>query len=369
MNDPLRLAYLSLETPKAGQASKTHIEEIIANLRDAGWVVELFATSQGGASTGSSFSKRLVDYSRVQFALARRMAAFDAVFVRSHFMAAPLVIWAGLRRVPVVHEVNGKPSEIAVTYPALRTFAPVLTWLYRLQYRSGAHLFAVTEGLGNWAKSFAGHDRVSVVSNGANTRLFKPDGPSGSIEGRYVVFVGGLVGWHGIDTMLAALREPVWPPDVRLVIVGDGIERHKVQQAAVDPRLIWLGRQPYQAVPAIVRGALAALCMIEDRDGRSASGVAPLKLFEAMACGVPVIASDIPFQADIVRSIDAGVIVPPASPPAVAAAVRRFANCPEEAKAAGRNGATYVAREASWQHRARTIDRLMRTVVQSARSA
>ncbi len=366
MSRPLRLAYLSLETPRPGQASQTHIDEIVASLRQSGWQVELFATTRGGASARTSFLQRLLDYGRVQLALGRRLGEFDAVFVRSHFMALPLALWARRRNRPVVQEINGKPADIGVTYPALKPFSPIFAWLYRTQYRMAAHLVAVTEGLAQWARSFAGHDRVSVVSNGANTELFRPDGPRADIAGRYVVFVGGLVAWHGVGTMLAALQEPAWPADVRLVIVGDGIERGKVEAEKDNPHLLWLGRQPYEAIPALLRGALAALCVIEDQDGRSAAGVAPLKLFEAMACGIPVVASDLPFQAEIVSQASAGLIVPSASPAAIAAAVRTLGASPDEARELGSNGAAYVAREASWQQRGREIDCILASQVRGA---
>ena len=368
MSRPLRLAYLSLETPRPGQASQTHIDEIIAGLEGCGWQVELFATSSGGASTRSSFLSRLFGYGRTQAALGKRLPEFDAVFIRSHFMALPQTLWAGWRNIPVVHEINGTAADIGVTYPSLKPLSPLFSWLYRAQYRRAAHLLAVTPGLVDWARSFAGHSRVSLVSNGANTDLFKPEGAPSPVEGRYVVFVGGLVAWHGIDTMLAALKEPDWPADLRLVIVGDGIERDKVEQALSDRRLLWLGRQPYDAVPAILRGALASLCVIENQDGRSASGVAPLKLFEAMACGVPVIASDLPFQADLVKSADAGLIVPPAAAPAISSAVKTLAEAPERARTLGQNGVNYVTRDASGNQRAQEIDRILRSVTSQTRS-
>lgn len=359
-----RLAYLSLETPRPGQASQTHIAEIIASLEACGWDVELFATTQGGASTRSSFLRRLLDYVRIQARLARRLRDFDAIFVRSHFMALPLSLLARWLKLPVIHEINGTPADIGVTYPALKPLAPVFSWLYRVQYRAAAQLIAVTSGLADWARQFAGHDRVSVVSNGANTEIFRPDGPTAGLEGRYVAFVGGLVAWHGIDTMLAALAHPSWPQGVRLVIVGDGVEREKLGSVPDDGRLLWLGRQPYEEVPPVLRGALAALCVIEDQDGRSSSGVAPLKLFEAMACGVPMIATDLPYQTEIVAGQDAGLIIPTMSPAALAAAVSELAGAPEPAKAMGANGARYVAREASWQHRGRDIHRILEGALQ-----
>lgn len=354
-----RLAYLSLETPRPGQASQTHIDEIVASLREAGWEVELFATTSGGASARSSYARRLAGYARVQLRLIRDLPRFDALFVRSHFMALLAVLWARWRGLPVFQEINGTPADIGVTYPALKLFAPLFAWLYRAQYRRADHLFAVTDGLADWARRFAGHDRVSVVPNGANTTLFCPGGPDAGLEGRYVAFVGGLVAWHGIGTMLAALADPGWPRDVRLVIVGDGIERDRLAGVPADGRLLWLGRQAYGDVPPVLRGALAALCVIEDQDGRSASGVAPLKLYEAMACGIPVIVSDLPFQAELVRGAGAGLIVPPAAPQALAAAVAALAADPQ-AQAMGARGAAYVEREASWRQRGRQIDAVLR---------
>jgi glycosyltransferase involved in cell wall biosynthesis len=193
-----------------------------------------------------------------------------------------------------------------------------------------------------------------LISNGANTDIFRPDGSATDFGGRVVVFVGGLCAWHGIDTMIAALRENDWPSDTRLVVIGDGPERAKVASRQ-ESRLEWLGLKPHADIPSFLRGAVAALCIIEDPGGRSAAGVAPLKMFEAMACGVPVIVSDLPFQADIVRTIDAGLVVPPGLPAALAHAVATLARDHDGAGRMGRNGATYVRNKASWKLRSREL--------------
>src|SRR6202035_5804172 len=276
------------------------------------------------------------------------------VYVRAHFAAAPVVWWCQMRGIHVVHEINGKPADLDVTYPALKWLVPFSTWLYRIQYRRAAYLFAVTEGLREWARGFADHDRVSVISNGANTDIFHPDGSAADFSGPAVIFVGGLVAWHGIDTMIAALRERDWPTDTRLVVIGDGIERQKLEKCA-ESRLVWLGLQPYKEIPTFLRGAFAALCVIDGSGGRSVSGVAPLKMFEAMACGIPVIVSDLPFQADIVRMADAGLVVPPGSSVALARAVATLRGDKATAGRMGRSGTAYVRTEASWKLRSREV--------------
>ncbi len=350
---------MSLETPLEGQASHTHVHEIIAGLRDNGWTVELFATSGGGASAGTSFVRRIIEQLSVQRRLAVRLGEFDAIFLRGHFMAWPISRYARFRGMPTVHEINGRPEDVLVTYPALAPMRKVLGAMYRSQFRFASQLITVTDGLGAWAEKFAGHRRVTVIPNGANTMLFRADGPSSAELGRYVVFVGGLVAWHGIQTMLKAIDTEQWPKDVRLVVVGDGIERSRLEAASGNPRLLWLGRRAYSEVPALLRGAIASLCTIEDPDGRSATGVAPLKLFEAMACGTAVIVSDLPFQANLVREQRAGVVIPAEDPAALAQAVADLATDPDAQRSMGERGAAYVRENASWQRRADDTGRVI----------
>ncbi|WP_449256997.1 glycosyltransferase [Bosea sp. (in: a-proteobacteria)] len=354
-----RLLYLSLETPRQGQATYTHVHEIIRGLRKIGWSVDLLATSQGGASSGSSYLARLMDYIRVQWQAARRLKHYDAVFMRAHFAAMPLSAWAKLRGVPVFQEINGLPADILVTYRWLRWIGPLIRWLYRSQMKLAAHVFVVTEGLRSWALTEAGHDRVSVVTNGADTELFTPEGPRPAEPERYIAFVGGLTAWHGIATMIAATHDASWPEGITLVIIGDGVERERLKDAAAHPRIRWLGRRPPAEVASYLRGAIAALSVTEDSAGHLNTGVAPLKLFEAMASGVPVIVTDLPFQGEVVREYETGIVIPMASPGALARAATEFAAAPEAAARCGANGRVYVKHFASWERRAEEIDERM----------
>lgn len=359
-----RLAYLCLETPRSGQAAYTHVHEISSGLRRGGWDVELVTTRAGGASAGRSFARRALDFVRAQAQLLRRAGDFDAIYVRTHPAAMAASLFAWLRGVPVFQEVNGNPTDLAVTYPRLKPLVPLLAWAYRLQLARAAHVIAVTDGLADWVRAEARHDRVSVVPNGANADVFRPGAGTSPIAGRYVIFVGGLVAWHGIDTMLAAARDPLWPDDVRLVIVGDGVERAKLEALKDGDRVLWLGRKPYEDLPPLVGGAIAALCVIGDPQGRSATGVAPIKMFEAMACATPVIVSELPFQADLMRRIGAGVVVPIAGASTLAAAVARLASTLEaDLRAMGERGRAYVEQHASWQARADETARIMLDVI------
>jgi glycosyltransferase involved in cell wall biosynthesis len=355
------LAYLSLEAPVPGQAAHTHIHEMINELRLLGWQITPYLAERTGASRNAGYLTRLLEYISLQWRLARALKSYDAVYMRCHFMAAPIALYAKWRNIKVVQEINGKPADISVTYRWTRTIAPLISALYRIQMARADQLLPVTDGLSEWAIGFAGHDRVTIIPNAANTKLFKPDGETAdSLPTPYVVFVGGLVAWHGISTMIAATRSREWPQGVSLVIAGDGIEREAVSKAAQNnPEIVMLGRQPYENIPALLRGSLAALCVISDPDGRSATGVAPLKLYEAMACAVPVIVSNLPFQADLVRDNIAGLVISVDDSEELAQAVRQLASAPNHAALMGRNGAAYVAQHGSWAVRAKQVDAVL----------
>jgi glycosyltransferase involved in cell wall biosynthesis len=204
-----------------------------------------------------------------------------------------------------------------------------------------------------------------VVPNGANTAVFSPAGPKHETDSRYFLFVGGLVRWHGITAMINATKDPHWPEGTELWLVGDGIERKQVEAALGTAPIRWIPSVPYELVPDYLRGAIAALCMIEDPQGRSSHGVAPLKLFEAMASGAPVIVSDLPYQAELVRQVECGIVVDAGDSAGLAKAAACLSGNEDLRRILGRRGATYVHKSASWRERARVVHQVMTKIVLS----
>jgi glycosyltransferase involved in cell wall biosynthesis len=190
-----------------------------------------------------------------------------------------------------------------------------------------------------------------------------------------VVFVGSFAPWQGIDLILAAAQEPSWPPQVRLVFAGAGREVGAVSAAASQSDLIdYLGPVPYNDVPGLLARSIAALSTSRPREiasgGEAETGASPLKLYEAMACGTPVIATDHPGQAELVRTFDCGVLVRPDSPTDVAEAVARIWTKPDEGRAMGRRGRAAIESRHSWDARAADTDRVLRHLVgQGARES
>lgn len=95
----------------------------------------------------------------------------------------------------------------------------------------------------------------------------------------------------------------------------------------------------------------------------------PVKLFEFMAAGLPVVVSDFPLLRSIVETHGCGLCVDPADPEAIAAAVRRLAQNPELARTMGRNGQQAVRRHYNWSTEAASLLRLYSKIPASRRPA
>jgi glycosyltransferase involved in cell wall biosynthesis len=75
----------------------------------------------------------------------------------------------------------------------------------------------------------------------------------------------------------------------------------------------------------------------------------PTKLFEYMAAGIPVVASDFPLWRSIVENSDCGLLVDPFDPAAIAAAIERLITNPDEARRMGMRGRSAVERHFNWE--------------------
>ena len=349
-----RVAYLNLQAAREGQASHAHVHEIIKGLRELGWLVDLYEPRYSNQPQNPTLLQRAVEFARAQISLWRSGKP-DIIYIRWHFASWPTALFAKLRKIPVVQEVNGPFGDLFIAWPWTQKFSKLFKWSMRTQLQWANVVIAVTPNLAEWAIA-QGAKNVHVVPNGANVNLFHPDAkpdPLLRLPDSYVVFFGALAPWQGIDTMLAAVQESAWPEGVHLVIVGDGIERPKVEAAMrYSKRVQYLGSQPYSKIPGIVAKSLAGLLPKTDPQGRYAqTGLFPLKLFETLACGVPAIVTNYPGMADLVYKYKCGLVIPDQNPKALAEAVRFLYANPEMRKKMGERGRVLVEQQHSWERR------------------
>ena len=358
----MRLVYLTLEAPREGQASYTHVHEMIGGLKTRGWDIQLYQPPYTRQPVSPHLLMRLVLCMGLQIRLWLGWRRGAIIYVRGHYLAFPTAVLARILNVPIFHEINGPYEDVFISHPGLNRVRPVLIWMQRVQYRWATGLVAVTDELCRWAMQESGGVACQLISNGANTALFHPDAPSPpGVPERYVVFFGGLARWHGIPLMLDAINHPDWPDAVHLVVIGDGQCSALVHDAALrNPKIHAVGRVTYRNIPPYVAHAMAGLVPISNPGRRSETGLLPLKLFETLACGVPAIVTDFPGQADLVRGAACGLVVPPDDAGALARAVATLAGDAAIVQTMGRRGRALVVADHSWDARAAQTDAMLR---------
>lgn len=357
----MRILYLCLDNLKEGKASFAHVNEIIKGLRKHGYQVLLFSPNYNSTQYSPNLMTRFFAMLLIQLKVLYKLHNFDILYIRGHFASILTFLIAKLFNLHIVFEVNGPYEDIFIAWPWTRKINFIFTSIVRLQIRHSNTVICVTPQLAQWVRQETQRSKVFVVPNGANVDLFNPKARFRLILPYiYVIFFGSLTPWQGLETLIEAIKDPSWPSDVRLIIAGDGPMRPFVESASTDDqRLLYLGVIPHQTLPALIANSLAGLCPKNSLGNRSTTGLFPLKLFETLACGVPIIVSDFPGQADLVRKYECGLITIPEDPQSLAKAVQYLRNHPELRQEMGMKANNYAVNCASWEKRAEDTAKIL----------
>jgi glycosyltransferase involved in cell wall biosynthesis len=240
-------------------------------------------------------------------------------------LAAIAAAWAAARpRTATLHLAlpDRRPDHERVARLALRRVAPVI---------------AVSDGVGAYL------DRAGVpcrvVRNGVPAPAPRPGGRA-ALWGEHPpeLLAGGVgrlddqKGWDVLCAAAPAIRAAV--PGAGLAVIGDGPGRRRLEPAARAAGVRLLGHRPGAAADL---AAFDVLVMPSRYEGLSLTAI------EALGAGVPVVASDVPGLRDAIG--DAGVLVEPEDPAALAAAVVALLGDPARRRALAAAGRERAARE------------------------
>jgi glycosyltransferase involved in cell wall biosynthesis len=196
--------------------------------------------------------------------------------------------------------------------------ARILAAIDRRAFAAADLVVADTETHADFLAGFTGvpRDRFAVCFVGAEERVF---GPGWAPKAPFTaLFVGKLIPLHGIETIAGAARIA---SELRFRIVGSGqLEPLLREHPPNVERLAWL---EYEALPRALHSAGCALGIFGT--SAKAARVIPNKVFQALACGVPVVTADTPAARELLVDGKSALLVPPGDPEALAAAVRRLA--------------------------------------------
>ena len=292
------------------------------------------------------FFLRILDYvsymvSSVFFSMLEKKP--DVVISTSPhlFAAAAGVIYSSSRQVPHVFEIRDLwPASIVSTTSMKkgRTYR-ILESIELNLYKRSSMILSLTQSFKTDLLSRnVPEDKINIVINGANLDLFSPHDKDSEIQAklglknRFVIGYLGTIGLaSGLENMVSA-AELVKNTPITFYLVGAGALQNELKKQAREKNLdniIFAGRQLKEDMPKY--WSVCDVSLIHLRDSDVFKTVIPSKIFESMAMGLPIIYSVPQGEGSaIVERHNAGIIVPPGNPKALAEAAIQLMNNPEK---------------------------------------
>jgi glycosyltransferase involved in cell wall biosynthesis len=278
------------------------------------------------------------------------------------------------RRPKVVYESHGVSAAVAEEMPRLLgkpELAPSASKLRRLDRRDervwkhAAAYVAITSALAaELAGRFGDRPRVFVVPDGAGN-----PGPLPPPEaGRFVAgYAGHLYPWKGADVFVRSL---VHAPDVHGLIVGGhpgeadlARVRALVHDLRLEDRVTITGLVPPGRV-AMELARASVLVLPNTASAISERYTSPLKLFEYLTMGRPIVASDLASIREVLTHRETALLVPPGDERALASALVELRDQPAVASSLGA-AASALSSRYSWDARAERLEAALEAAVQS----
>jgi glycosyltransferase involved in cell wall biosynthesis len=314
----------------------------------AGHEVHLVAPSGAGERDGVQFHdlaaegepgpRQAAARVRAAWRAARRLPA-DVYHLHEPELI-PVAVALKAKRACVVYDAHEEtPLEVRAMHPDRPLFGRSLS----LGWRGSERLVgAAANGIVAATPSIAGRfpARKTVVVRNFPTAEEAEAFVGGPHAERppNVLYLGGVTAIRGAREMVAAIERV---PEARLVLAGPVAEGLDLAGERVELR----GQLPREGVAELLREARAGLLVLHPVEAHLES--LPIKLFEYMAAGIPVVASDFPLWRELIG--DAGVLVDPHDVDAIARAIQELLADPTRAEAMGRAGREAVAERFSWE--------------------
>lgn len=408
----MRIAYLSTDfgVPIPGtKGASVHVRELVGALTDLGHETLVVTPAAGDVSTRSNplriaampfagtaaamhaelksealcRDNRLAkDLRNVLYALwlegraAPLLADFrpDFIYERYTLFGTAGIELARRLSVPLILEVNAPLVEEQREQRGL-SLPRTAVAAQRSVFASADELIVVSRWLAQYCMAHgASPERVTVVPNAADPELFRPSTGRSEVrkelgweEAVVLGFVGAMKPWHGVPRLVDALSH--LGPEFRLLLVGEGPDlenvRRRVRELGLDDAVHFAGAVPHRAVPEWL--AVSDIALVPYHES-AAQYFSPVKLFECMAMGLPIVAARVGQTEEILANGRLGWLYAIDDPEEPAATLRRIAGDLPRARSVGAKAREHVLAHHTWGRNAAQVERLARRAMARARA-
>ncbi|GAA5226911.1 glycosyltransferase family 4 protein [Paeniglutamicibacter antarcticus] len=396
------LHFLTNSLPHTGSGYAQRSHSIVTSLRDEDWHVEVLTRAGYPISIGKLMAKQIdsvdgIIYRRVlpnefksdmksKIQQQADALADVVVCIRPSVLhtttdfsnALAVMAVAESFGLPWIYEVRG---QLADTWASTRPKNASDSQRYKLFKEREAFVASrashvITLG-GAMKSQLIEHgvpaDRISIAPNAIGGEYL--DLPMNRKDARqklglstdleYVGTVSSLVGYEGLDLLIAAAAELIPEnPRLRILIVGSGVETNNLvelsKQLGIAEYCIFPGRVPRK--DARTYHCALDIFVVPRRDLSVTRAVTPLKPVEALACEIPVIAADLPALRELVVHDVTGLLVKPEDPHLLAGAIRTLLQNPSKRASMGQAGRQIMLAERTWKANAQKLSEIYQKI-------
>ncbi len=273
---------------------------------------------------------------------------------------------------PLVIEVNALMSEEAATHRGLQMQPLAKQIEDRVLGRADA-ILAVSQSLrGAICERGVAPSKVHLVPNGADVEAFDPGVGGTAIRGQYgledrfvIGFAGSLKSWHGVDLLIFAFRNVLAEDsEARLLIVGTGPTeqalKDQVQLLKLSHAVVFTGAVDHSKMPACLCAMDVAVAPFRSAECFYFS---PIKLFEYMASGCCVVASNLGQIEDVIGDGEHGLLCAPDNVESLTQKLLLARNDPSLRKRLASAARARVERDFTWRLAAMTTGNVLSGLV------
>ena len=301
----------------------------------------------------------------------------DLLISRLHpYLFSPFLMAKRLEVPHIIEADSPSAYEVRHFYSGYLRYPQLLEQIELKMIQHADSAFCVSNQLKNhFVSRGIEREKMRVITNGVDFLRFNPEISCQFVQDKYhlqkktvIGFVGSFHYWHGVENLIRLINAIVSSDSsIAFMMVGHGgalksdLDRF-IKEKKFEDRVFCTGFVPHEEVSAYIN---AMDIVVAPYPRLEFFYYSPVKIYEYLACGKPVVTTRIGQIAELIENGETGFLCDPGNTNALIEAVRGLIRNREMRAAVGRKAAQFIARNHTWKHKARQLSALCEEVLRS----